>query len=111
MEWNPRAAFETLFGDSGSTDRAARVGRLRQRKSLLDSDSEKLSDLKRQLGPGDQRQVDQYSEAIRDVERRIEKAEEQSDLELPAIDQPQGAPPVFEDHLELMLDLQVLSLG
>ena len=71
MEWNPRAAFETLFGDSGSTDRAARESRLTQRKSLLDSVNEKLSDLKRRLGPQDQRQVDQYSEAIRDVERRI----------------------------------------
>jgi hypothetical protein len=109
MEWNPRAVFETLFGDSGSTERAARESRLQQRKSLLDSVSDKLSDLKRQLGPGDQRKVDQYSEAIRDVERRIQKTEEQSDLELPAIDQPQGAPPVFEDHLELMLDLQLLA--
>ena len=109
MEWNPRAVFETLFGDSGSTERAARESRLQQRKSLLDSVSDKLSDLKRQLGPGDQRKVDQYGEAIRDVERRIQKAEEQSDLELPAIDQPQGAPPVFEDHLELMLDLQLLA--
>ena len=109
MEWNPRAVFETLFGDSGSTDRAARESRLTQRKSLLDSVSEKLSDLKRRLGPQDQRQVDQYSEAIRDVERRIQKAEEQSDLELPAMDQPQGAPAVFEDHLELMLDLQLLA--
>ena len=52
---------------------------------------------------------DRYSEAIRDVERRIQKAEEQSDLELPAMDQPQGAPAVFEDHLELMLDLQLLA--
>lgn len=109
MEWNPRAVFETLFGDSGSTDRSARESRLSQRKSLLDSVSEKLSDLKRRLGPQDLRQVDQYSDAIRDVERRIQKAEEQSDLELPAMDQPQGAPAVFEDHLELMLDLQLLA--
>ena len=109
MEWNPRAVFETLFGDSGSTERAARESRLQQRKSLLDSVSEKLSDLKRQLGAEDQHKVEQYSEAIRDVERRIQKAEEQSDLELPAIDQPQGAPAVFEDHLELMLDLQLLA--
>jgi len=109
MEWNPRAVFETLFGDSGSTERTARERRLQQRKSLLDSVSEKLSNLKRQLGAEDQHKVEQYSEAIRDVERRIQKAEEQSDLELPAIDQPQGAPAVFEDHLELMLDLQLLA--
>ena len=109
MEWNPRAVFETLFGDSGSTDRAARENRLQQRKSLLDSVTDKLADLKRQLGPTDQSKVDQYSDAIRDVERRIQRAEEQSDLELPTMDQPQGAPPLFEDHLELMLDLQLLA--
>ena len=51
----------------------------------------------------------EYTEAVRDVERRIQKAEEQRDLELPAMEQPQGAPPVFEDHLALMLDLQLLA--
>ena len=109
-EWNPRAVFETLFGDSGTTDRAARESRLRQHKSLLDSVGDKLAALSRELGPGDQSKVEEYTEAIRDVERRIQRAEEQSDLELPTIDQPQGAPSVFEDHLELMLDLQLLAM-
>ena len=109
-EWNPRAVFETLFGDSGSTDRAARAARLRQHKSLLDSVSDKLAALRRELGPRDQTKVAEYTEAIRDVERRIQKAEEQRDLELPSLAQPQGAPPVFEDHLALMLDLQVLAM-
>ena len=109
MEWNPRAVFEKLFGDSGSTERAAREARLRQHKSILDSVAEKLADLKRELGPPDQVKIDEYTEAIRDVERRIQKAEEQRDVELPAMEQPQGAPPVFEDHLALMLDLQLLA--
>jgi hypothetical protein len=109
MEWNPRAVFEQLFGDSGSTNRAARDERLRQHKSILDSVTEKLVSLKRELGPQDQTKVDQYADAVRDVERRIEKAEQQSGLELPALEQPQGAPPVFEDHLALMLDLQLLA--
>jgi hypothetical protein len=109
-EWNPRAVFETLFGDSGSTDRTARGARLRQQRSLLDSVTDKLAALRRELGPGDVVKVEEYTEAIRDVERRIQKAEEQSDLELPAIDQPQGAPSGFEDHLELMLDLQILAM-
>jgi hypothetical protein len=110
MEWNPRAVFETLFGDSGSTDPTAREARLHQHKSILDSVNEKLADLKRELGPGDQSKVDEYADAIRDVERRIQKAEQQRDLNLPAMDQPQGAPPVFEDHLALMFDLKVLAL-
>src|SRR5882672_10063503 len=108
MEWNPRAVFEKLFGDSGSTERAAREARLRQHKSILDSVTEKLASLKKELGPRDQVKVDEYAEAIRDVERRIQKAEEQRDVDLPPslshMEQPQGAPPVFEDHLALMLD-------
>src|SRR3989454_69099 len=109
MEWNPRSVFERLFGDSGSTDRSAREARLRQHKSILDSVTEKLASLKKDLGPQDQVKVDEYTEAIRDVERRIQRAEEQRELELPTIEQPQGAPPVFEDHLALMLDLQLLA--
>jgi hypothetical protein len=109
MEWNPRAVFEKLFGDSGSTEHAAREARLQQHKSILDSVTAKLTDIKRELGPQDQVKVDEYADAIRDVERRIQKAEEQSDIELPALEQPQGAPPIFEDHLALMLDLQLLA--
>jgi hypothetical protein len=109
MEYNPRAVFERLFGDSGSTERAAREARMRQHKSILDSVAEKLADLKRELGPQDQVKVDEYTEAVRDVERRIQRAEEQRDVELPALDQPQGVPPIFEDHLALMLDLQILA--
>jgi hypothetical protein len=109
MDYNPRAVFERLFGDSGSTQRVAREARLRQHKSLLDSVTDKLADLKRELGAGDRVKVDQYTEAIRDVERRIQKAEEQRNVELPVMDPPQGVPPVFEDHLALMLDLQILA--
>jgi len=109
MEYNPRAVFERLFGDSGRTDWAAREARMRQHKSILDSVTQKLGDLKRELGPQDQNKVNQYTDAIRDVERRIQRAEEQRDVDLPALEQPQGVPPVFEDHLALMLDLQLLA--
>ncbi|HLG56778.1 MAG TPA: DUF1552 domain-containing protein [Vicinamibacterales bacterium] len=109
MEHNPRAVFERLFGDSGSTGRAAREARLQQQKSLLDSVNEKLAKLRRELGAQDQAKVEQYTEAVRDIERRIEKAEQQRDIELPTLDEPQGVPPVFEDHLALMLDLQLLA--
>lgn len=109
MEYNPRAVFERLFGDSGSTERAPREARMRQHQSILDSVTEKLADLKRELGPRDRIKIDEYSEAVRDVERRIQKAEEQRDVELPSMEQPQGVPPLFEDHLTLMLDLQMLA--
>ena len=110
MEWNPRAVFEKLFGDSGSTERAVREARLRQHKSLLDAVTEKLADLRKELGPQDQAKVEEYTESVRDVERRVQRAEEQSHIELPSLEQPQGAPAVFEDHLTLMLDLQLLAL-
>ncbi len=109
MDWNPRTVFEKLFGDSGSTDKIAREKRLAQHKSILDSVTEKLAGLKQELGPNDQGKVDEYTDAVRDVERRIQMAERQSDIELPALGEPTGAPPVFEDHLALMMDLQVLA--
>ncbi len=109
MDWNPRTVFEKLFGDSGSTDRTARERRLQQHKSILDSVTGKLAEIKKELGPQDQSKVDEYSDAVRDVERRIQMAEKQSNIELPALEQPLGAPAVFEDYLALMMDLQVLA--
>ncbi|HKB11415.1 MAG TPA: DUF1552 domain-containing protein, partial [Vicinamibacterales bacterium] len=88
----------------------ARDARLRQHKSILDSVADKLASLRKDLGAMDQTKIDEYTDAVRDVERRIQKAEQQTGLELPSLEQPQGAPPVFEDHLALMLDLQLLAL-
>ncbi len=110
MESSPGAVFERLFGDGGSTDSAARRARMRWNKSILDSVVEKLADLKRQVGPQDTAKLDEYVDAIRDVERRIHKAEEQSDVELPLMEQPAGAPQVFEEYAKLMFDLQLLAL-
>ena len=110
MENNPRAVFERLFGDSGSAEPGPRLARMRERKSILDSVSQRLSDLLRELGPTDRSKIDEYTEAVRDVERRIQRAEEQTAVELPLVEQPSGAPAVFEDHLRLMFDLQFLAL-
>ncbi len=109
MESHPRSVFEMLFGDTGTTDRTARGERLQQQKSILDAVMEGLSGLKRELGAQDQRQVEQYTDAVRDVERRIERAESQLDLDLPVMVQPEGIPDAFEDHMEIILDLQLLA--
>ena len=109
-EYNPRAVFERLFGDAGSTERGAREERLRQQKSILDSVGDKLRMLSIEIGAQDRMKVEQYTEAIRDIERRIERAESQIDLELPEFPQPEGAPADFEEHLEIMLDLQLVAL-
>jgi hypothetical protein len=109
MENNPRAVFERLFGDSGSTDPADRLDRLRRDRSILDSLTETVADLQRRVGAGDGRKIQEYLDAVRDLERRIQKAEEQSSIELVSVDRPAGVPATFEEHAKLMLDLQVLA--
>src|SRR5688572_10209972 len=109
MEHDPRAVFERLFGDSGSTNRSERLSRLTADRSILDSVTSKLARLQRDLGSRDREKLSQYVEAIRDVERRIQRAEEQSARELPVVEQPAGAPDGFEAYARLMFDLQVLA--
>jgi hypothetical protein len=109
MEHNPRTVFERLFGDSGSTNPKARLARLAQQRSILDSVSQTAAQLEKELGPVDRAKVSEYFEAIRDVERRIQKAEEQNNRELPVIDHPAGVPSSFGEHAKLMYDLFVLA--
>ena len=109
MQHNPRAVFERLFGDSGSTDPAVRLARVKQQRSILDSVNEKVANLSRGLGPRDRIKLGEYLDGIRDVERRIQMADEQSARELPAFDQPAGIPATFAEHAKLMYDLQLLA--
>lgn len=109
-EHNPRAVFERLFGDSGSTAQEARAARLNQQSSILDAVLNKLNKLEARLSAGDKYLVESYTDSVRDIERRIQKAEEQIDMELPELEQPAGVPPVYEEHMTLMQDLQVLAL-
>jgi hypothetical protein len=109
MENDPRAVFERLFGDSGTTDPAARRIRIQEDRSILDAVTDQVNRLRRGLGSRDRAKMEQYLEATRDVERRIHRAEEQSAQELPRVDQPAGVPASFEEHAKLMFDLQVLA--
>jgi uncharacterized protein DUF1552 len=106
---NPRVVFERMFGDSGSTDPRARLARLAQDKSVIDSVTQEVSRLQGTLGQGDRAKLVEYLDAVRDVERRIQKAEAQSGLELPVVDHPAGIPASYDDHVKLMCDLQVLA--
>ena len=106
---DPRVIFERLFGDSTSTDPKARLVRLRQRRSVLDSVSEEVAGLQGVLPQTDRTKLAEYLDAIRGVEQRIQVAEQQSDRELPLVDHPAGIPSSWEDHLNLMFDLQVLA--
>jgi len=108
-EAHPRIVFETLFGEGGSA--ADRQAALRKRASLLDWFNEDIARLQRQLGPADRARVSQYLETVREVERRIQRAEaDAKDNPLPDLDRPVGVPASYADHARLMFDLQVLAL-
>ena len=109
MENDPRAVFERLFGSTDSTDAAARLARIRQDRSVLDYVGDRVAGLQKTLGPGDRTKLDQYFDAVRDIERRIQRAEEQSDREIPLFEQPAGIPDTFEAHSRLMFDLLALA--
>ncbi len=110
MEVNPRVVFERLFGDGDSTDPAARLALLKERRSILDYVTGSINRLETKLGPGDRSKLGEYLEAIRDIERRIQKAEQQNaTARLPVMDRPSSAPEAFEDHARLMMDLQVVA--
>ena len=108
-EAHPRIVFERLFGEGGSA--ADRRAALRRRASLLDWVREDISRLQKTLGPEDRTRVGQYLDTVREVERRIQKAEAATtDDQAPDLDRPVGVPAAYADHARLMFDLQVLAL-
>ncbi len=107
-EAHPRIVFETLFGEGGSPkDRRAD---LRRRASLLDSVTAEIRRLQNTLGPGDRAKVAEYLDSVREVERRIQKAEASTqENPLPDLDRPTGVPASYAEHAKLMFDLQLLA--
>jgi hypothetical protein len=108
MENRPRAIFERLFGDSGATDAKTRAALREEDRSILDFVSENVRRLRGKLGGPDRGKIDQYLEAVRDVERRIQLAAKQGDQDVPQ-QSPVGIPPVFSNYYKLMADLMVLA--
>lgn len=107
-EAHPRVVFERLFGEGGSP--AERLTELRKSASLLDSVGESIARLQGKLGPSDKTKVGDYLDSVREVERRIQKAEaDTADSRLPDLDRPVGVPAAYADHAKLMFDLQVLA--
>jgi hypothetical protein len=108
-EAHPRIVFERLFGEGGSA--ADRRAALRRRASLLDWVREDITRLQNRLGPEDRARVGQYLDTVREVERRIQKAEAGTpDDQMPDLDRPAGVPAAYADHARLMFDLQVLAM-
>lgn len=109
MENKPRAVFERLFGDSDSTNPQERLARMQRDRSVLDFVTEEVSRMAKGLGPNDRAKLSEYLESIREVERRIQKAEEQASRELPSLERPEGVPATFTEHAKLMSDLYALA--
>jgi len=108
-EAHPRIVFERLFGEGGSA--ADRRAALKKRASLLDWIRDDATRLQNTLGPEDRARVGQYLETVREVERRIQKAEAGTpDDQMPDLDRPAGVPAAYADHARLMFDLQVLAM-
>lgn len=109
MEAEPRAVFERLFGASDGTDRRSRLDRIHRDRSILDLVVGELGSLQSGLGPRDRTKVDEYVQSVRDIERRIQLAEAQSDRELPELEAPAGIPDSFEEYSKMQLDLMALA--
>lgn len=110
IEVNPRVLFERLFGDGDSTDVKSRLAQMQEQSSILDFVKGGVDRLETKLGSGDRRKLTEYLDAIRDIERRIQKAEEQSaSMHMPVMDRPAAAPEEFVDHAHLMMDLMVIA--
>jgi len=107
---DPRVAFDMLFGAGGTP--AERAARRATRRSILDWIAGEVATLRRELGAGDRLRMDQYLENIREIERRIERVEARNTSgearETP--EAPPGVPDSFEEHMQMMFDLQVLAL-
>ncbi|MSO83470.1 MAG: DUF1552 domain-containing protein [Acidobacteria bacterium] len=106
MELNPQVVFERLFGSGGTPE--VRAARLKQTRSILDSITSELARLRNELGAGDRRTINQYTDEIREIERRIQLAAKVSN-DTPEMDLPPGIPEQFDEHVKLHYDLLALA--
>ena len=108
-ESDPRVLFERLFGDGGTPEQ--RQAELTTNASLLDAVMDDMSKYQRQLGSSDRLKVDEYLDTVREVERRIQMSQAQSDkAQLPELTRPTSVPEDWEEHVMLMIDLQTLAM-
>ena len=108
-EGDPRVVFERLFGDGGTPDQ--RRAELRKNASILDWVMKDMTGMRTRLGAGDRTKLTEYLDAVREVERRIQRAERQGgESAMPSLQRPASVPDDWESHVKLMFDLQVLAL-
>jgi len=107
MELNPQVVFERMFGDGGSVEQ--RAARRKRDRSILDSLSGSLSRLRAEVGAGDRNRLDQYTEDVREIERRLDIAMEASTVAPTDMSVPIGVPQTFDEHIKLQFDLLALA--
>ena len=107
MENNPQVIFEKLFGDGSNN--ADRLARKQESRSLLDSVTQEVASLQKQLPPSDRVKLTEYLDDVREIERRIQRAEQQVPADLKVPESPVGIPETFDEHFKIMFDLQVLA--
>lgn len=109
-EGNPRLMFERLFGSGPPGQRQASLQRRRQEeKSILDLVLEDARAMQRRLDAADRHKLDQYLTSVRELEKRIQKAERLGDAQDPAVDTPLGIPTDYTAYVQLMYDLLLLA--
>jgi hypothetical protein len=116
-EENPRKVFERMFGDSETADPAERLRRIQKQRSILDSVTRRVARLMGAVPPSDRLKFDEYLDAVRDVERRIQIAEQTSApseeptsaQEEGVMERPAGVPATFAEHAKIMFDLMLLA--
>jgi hypothetical protein len=108
---DPRALFERLFGTGTVLTPEARERQARYRRSILDFITSDTNTLKTTLGPTDRRKLDEYLSSIREVERQLVKAEQESLVIDPGMPKPYGVPPDFADHFRLMSDMITIAFS
>ncbi|MDD9889599.1 MAG: DUF1552 domain-containing protein [Gammaproteobacteria bacterium] len=107
-ERDPRVVFQRLFGDGGSVE--ARMAQMKTDRSILDSVSDSISKLENELGQGDKIVVDEYLTAVREIERRIQRTEQNNaSRPLPAVEQPDGVPETYEEHVDTLFEMLALA--
>ena len=99
-EINPQVVFEKLFGDGATPEE--RLARKQQSGSVLDAVNQKLAKFQSKLPSADKNKMNDYLEAIRELERRLQLAAQRS-TEAPSIEVPFGVPESFDEHIKLML--------
>lgn len=106
-EINPRVVFERLFGEGGTP--AQRLAQQEKSRSILDAVTEQMRQLHQTLGRADRTTVSDYLDAVRELERRIQRADDGAEAKLPTLERPMGIPDRFDEHARLMFDLQWLA--